>query len=595
MDTAENKNKLVILNKENWFILLLVILAVGGLVVRNFPFTQGNLDKSMPPTITSFDLFAGTSYAKYIYDSEDAKYNPPYRVMGVENSITVQPVFYFLFIASFTKLTTLSTYQTTQFITHLVSILVILSVFLLVKIFFNMKVALICTVLASFPEAKWLFQLFVGFQYDQYSFLFVPTTLLFLIYFFKKELSKKQIYLASAIIGFFSVAQWLSHFVEFFLYIPLFSALWLYFAWKNKFGKEYLVFVIIAAIIFIPFFIYFYPLTKEGHLSLGFSENLKELFKFGKPSPYPSYWPEPRLSPILNLFGLLGLFYLAIKFKNKEFNTNQKLFLLFVLYLLAIGFSNYVGIDANRVSRQLFNGLSAIVLFPALGIYLLYGFLFSNQKTKKFADAAFIILILGIVYFSAQNTYAELFSVDSNTFVDDTKWQSIEWIKDNTSQNSKVFYLNGFYHEFSMFGERAFMEGVVLPNPEAMQYNFQNLCSGKFPEKFAGHWGNGEFAGKGRYLKERKGISNFTYVSPFDYEEAKESFAYNQSISYVPLEFFDYAVVQYKDVQISGNNLEPCIAFFVNQSITRGNKIAWNNEKMAIIKINKNTSEGEQK
>ncbi|MEK6858027.1 MAG: hypothetical protein AABX39_05565, partial [Nanoarchaeota archaeon] len=158
--------------------------------------------------------------------------------------------------------------------------------------------------------------------------------------------------------------------------------------------------------------------------------------------------------------------------------------------------------------------------------------------------------------------------------------QSIEWIRDNTPQNSKVFYLNGFFHEFSMFGERPFMEGIVLPNPEAMQYNFQNLCSGKFPDKFAGHWGNGEFAGSGRYLKERTGISNFTYIKPFDYEEAKKAFNYNQSISYVPLNFFDYVVVQYK-----GTNYDPCVAFFLNQSLSKDHKVAWNNDEMAILKI----------
>ena len=568
------------MKKENILIILLIVLAVGGLVVRNFPFNQGNLDKNMPPIITSFDLFAGTSYAKYIYDSEDARYNPPYRIMGVEKSLTIQPVFYFLFIASFTKLTSLSPYQTTTIITHLVSVLVILSVFLLTRKIFNTKVALICAALASFPEAKWLFQLFIGFQYDQYSFLFVPAALFFLLMWFNKELSKKQIYLSAAIIGIFAVSQWLSHFVEFFLYLPFFFCVWFYFAWKNKFSKEYIIFALIASLIFIPFFTYFYPITKEGHLSLGFSENLKVLVKFGNPSQYPSYWPEPRFGMTLNLLGFIGLFYLLIKTIKKEWSVQQKIFLMFSIYLIAIGFSNYIGIDANRVSRQLFNGLSILSLFPAFGIYLLYCLLFKNQKTKKFSEGVFMLLILGIIYFSAPLTYASLSSIDSNTFVNDAKWQSIEWIRDNTPQNSKVFYLNGFFHEFSMFGERPFMEGIVLPNPEAMQYNFQNLCSGKFPDKFAGHWGNGEFAGSGRYLKERTGISNFTYIKPFDYEEAKKAFNYNQSISYVPLNFFDYVVVQYK-----GTNYDPCVAFFLNQSLSKDHKVAWNNDEMAILKI----------
>lgn len=578
------------MKKESLFIILLLILAVGGAVVRNFPFNQGNLDKNMPPIITSFDLFAGTSYAKYIHDSGNAIYNPPYRIMGIENSITVQPVYYFLLIASFTKLTSLSPYQTTTFITHLVSVLVILAIFILVRKYFNTKIALIAAVLAFFPEGKWLFQLFVGFQYDQYSFLFVPATLFFLLAWFNKEFSRRQIYLSAVLIGIFSVSQWLSHFVEFFLYLPFFFCLWSYFAWKNNFSREYFFFTIIAALIFIPFFMYFYPLTKEGHLSLGFAENLKALVKFGTPSPYPSYWPEPIFGTTLNILGLIGLIYLGIKTFKKEWSTQQKIFLIFAGYLIAIGFSNYIGIDANRVSRQLFNGLSILSLFPAFGIYFLYGLLFSNQKINKLANHALILLILIIAYFLAQNTYSTLTNIDSNSFVDDAKWNSIEWIRDNTSKDSKVFYLNGFFHEFSMLGERAFMEGIVLPNPEAMQYNFQNLCSGKFPNEFAGHWGNGEFAGKGRYLKERKGISNFTYIKPFDYEEAKKAFLYNQSISYVPLEFFDYVVVQHKE---SNPNTDACVAFFLNQSLSKGGKIVWNNDKMAILKIEKGEKQNE--
>jgi len=570
------------LSKEAIFVGILIILAISGLVVRNFPFNQGNLDKDMPPIITSFDLFAGTSYAKYIYDSEDARYNPPYRVMGVENSLTIQPVYYFLFIASFTKLTSLSVYQTTPFITHLVSILVILTVFLLVKRFFGWKIGLIGAALAAFPEANWLFQLFIGFQYDQYSFLFVPATIFLLIRFFQKEFDTRQVIIAGILIGFFGVAQWLSHFVEFFLYLPLIGLMWLYFAWKSKFAKEFFVLLVVASLVFLPYFAYFFPITEQGHLAGGFATNLKALAHFGSPSPYPSYWPAPRFNTILDVLGLIGIFYLGNKTWKKEWTTEQKTFLIFVLYLMAVGFSNYIGIDANRVSRQLFNGLSLLSLFPAVGIYVIYGFITSSDNVKKYSTILIIAIIAAIFFVAAPKTYAQLSQIDQGSFVDDQKWQSIDWIKDKTPYTSNVFYLNGFFHEFAMFGERPFMEGIVLPNPEAMQYNFQNLCSGKWLTSFAGHWGNGEFAGPGRYLKERTGFSSFTYTTPFDYQEAKKAFDYNMTISYVPLKFFDFVVVQYK-----GTELDPCAAYFLNQSISRGHELIWYNQEMAILRINK--------
>jgi len=572
------------LSNEVLVIVLVVLLGIGALVVRNFPFSQGDLDKDMPPTITSFDLFAGTSWTKWIHDSEDARSNPPYRVMGVQ-SLTVQPVYYFLFIAAFTKLTTINAYQTTQLLTHLSSVLVILVLFVLVRRALGWKVALISTVLAAFPAALWMFQMYIGFQYDQYAFLFVPATMFFLIAFFTKQLDRRQLIIAGVLIGFFAVTMWLSHYVELFLYGPLFGALWLFFLWKEKSFKDYFLLAGIIALVVLPYVIFFYPLTAQGHLAGGFAQNFNNMVNLGTPSPYPSYWPHPRFTFWLNLLGLAGLAFVGVKTFKRSWNRTQALVLILIAYIIAIGLSNYIGIDANRTARQLFNGLAAAVVFPALGIYLLYMLATSAEVLKKFSIVLLLILLAGIAYVSAPRTFNELRQIDQGTFVDDQKWESIRYIRDHTPSSSKVFYLNGVFHEFAMFGERVFSEGWVLPNPESAQFNFQHLCSGNWTPVYAGHWGNAEFAFATQqrvYIKDRPGWNTFTYVAPFDYPEAKNAFVYNNTISYVPLPFFDYAVVEYK-----GTQLDPCVAFFLNQSLERGHTLAWNNNKMAILKINK--------
>jgi hypothetical protein len=447
---------------------------------------------------------------------------------------------------------------------------------------FGFKPALLALALAAFPAATWLFQIYIGFQYDQYAFLFVPATVFFLISLFNNELNTRQACLVGFLIGVFSVSQWLAHFVEFFLYLPLIGGLWLFFAWKHKFSKKYWVIPLIAAIVFLPFAAYFYPLTKQGHFSGGFSTNLKALVDFGTPSPYPSYWPAPRFTTALNIFALIGLLYLGGKAYKRQWNTQQTLVLLLLLYVLGVGYSNYLGIDANRVARQLFNGLGLLVIFPAIGLYLVYGVLVSKAPLKQYSTVLFIALLAGVAYLNAPATFDGLAQVDSGSFVSDAKWESVRYIRDHTAAKSNVFYLNGFFHEFAMFGERPYMEGWVLPNPEAAQYNFERLCSANWTPVYAGHWGNGEFAGPGRYLQERKGINEFTYVKPFDYPEAKQAFTYNNTVSYVPLTFFDYAVVQH-----SGTQLDPCAQFFLNQSVSRGHQMVWNNNEMAILKINK--------
>ncbi len=570
------------LSQEVLIVVLIVLLAVGGLTLRNFPFSDGDLDKDMPPTITSFDLFAGTSWTKWIHDSEDARYNQPYRVMNVR-SVTVQPVYYFLFIATMTKLTTIPSYQTTQFLTHLSSMLVILMFFILVRRFLGWKVALISTTIAAFPAAKWMFQMYIGFQYDQYAFLFVPISMFFLISFFNKEFDNRQTILAGILLGFFAVTMWLSHFVELFFYAPLLIALWIYFAWKERFAKKYWVIALIALLVFIPYVVYFFPITGQGHLAGGLVSKIDSLVNLGTFSPYPDYWPHPRFDTWLNILGFLGLFFLGYKAYKREWDTKQTLTLILLLYVVAIGFSNYIGIDANRAGRQLFNGLAVLAVFPAVGLYLVYSFV--TAKLKRLSIPIFLLLIGFLVFSTASTTFADLNAIDQGAFVDDAKWESIDWIKTNTPEDSLVFYLNGFYHEFAMLGERAFSEGIVLPNPESMEFNLKHLCSGNWTPVYAGHWGNAEFAfatGEPVYIKERVGWNKFTYQAPFDYPEAKEAFNYSNVISYVPLTFFDYVVVEHQ-----GTQFDPCMGFFLQQSTEKGHKIVWNNNRMAILKINK--------
>ena len=572
------------LSRDVIIVLLVVLLAFGGLVVRYFPFSQGDFDKEMPPIVTSFDLFADTSYTKYIYDTEDARYNPPYRVMGV-TSLTIQPVHFFLFVATFTKLTTLSPYQTLIILTFIISILLALVAFFLFKRAFGWKIGLLAFTLAMFPQAKWMFQLYIGFLYDQFAFLFIPAIAFFLMSFFEKEYDTRQVVLAGILIGFFAVTQWLSHFVELLLAVPLFGLLWLFFAWKQKWNKNFFIIAIACLITFTPYFLYFYPITKQGHLAGGFGEKFAELVNIGEPSPYPGYWPNPRFSTWLNIFGIVGLVYLVGKAGKRQWNAYQLMVLALLFYLLAIGFSNYIGLDANRAGRQLFNAFSLFVIFPAVGIYLLYALVTSHKLLKPFSTALFLILIGGMVFVAAPKTFAELEAIDRGAFVDDEKWASIEWIRDQTPPESRVYYLNGFYHEFAMLGERPFSEGIVLPNPESMQYNFERLCSGNWTPTYAGHWGNGEFAYATEdsvYVKERTGWDSFTYVRPFDDPESRAAFKYNMAISYVPLTFFDYAVIEYQ-----GTQFDPCVVFFLNQSLERGHTLAWNNNKMAILKINK--------
>ncbi|GEM_PF-5941220 len=573
--------------KELLSILCVIIFAFLGLELRNFAFTQGNLDKAMPPVITSYDVFANTEHIKWIYDSEQAKYYSPARTGGIEGVIGTHPTLYYIFIATFTKLTTISPYQSAYLAVNLLSIIIILQIFLIVKKIFGDEVALIGLALGAIPAHKWLFPMYVGFQYDYFTFAVIPAIICLMILRFQEDISTYQKTIIYSLIGLFLVEIFLGHYVELFFYAPFFIALPLFVcAWKKIISfKECILAFLLATIIMTPFIIYFFPLTLKDHFRGGFSTQIKGQFVEGA-QKHIDYFPWPRFDFWLNIFSIVGIIHILINFKNN--GIGKTTYLLFIAYLLFVGFSNYtLHIWANRAERQLFQGYPFIVLLPAIGIMALI-----NTATKKIKSKLGLLPIIAIIVFITwQNfmpTYETLKSIDGASFVNDAKWQSIEWVRDNTPKNSRVFALSGFEHEFSLFTERVNLKGDL--NRGYTIENIRALCAGNYLDKYSGEWAFREYGiyGTQTYAKKRTGINTFTEITePF--QNLSEGYFFlgpdrgNQS---VPIKFFDYVLLQYR-----GTSFDPCMAFFLNESINLGHEIAWHNNEMAVVKINKTSKE----
>ena len=571
--------------KEVIAITAIILFAFAGLVLRNFPFSQANLDKAMPPVITSYDVFANTEQIKWIYDSEQAYYYSPPRTGGISNVLATFTSPHYTFIATFTKLTTLPIYQTAYLMVNILSIIIILQIFVIVRKLFGDTPALIGLALASIPEHHWLFPMYIGFQYDYFTFITLPALIFFIILRLETILAPHQKTLLYTLFGFFFAEQFLGHYVELFFYALVFIVLPLIFVFWNRIisFKEYLTAIVIITIIMTPFIISFLPLTLKDHLRGGI-KSIQGQVNVGEGSKHVEYFPWPRFDFWLNILSFIGIITIAINIR-KNMTPTRSTYLLFIIYLLFVGFSNYIfGVSASRAERQIFQGYPFLVLFPAIGITTLLKTTLTIIKQQKLTALATIVIIIFISFSTWGDTYGVLRSIDQAAFVDDAKWASITWIRDNTPKDARAFFLSGFEHEFSMFSERINLKGDL--NREYTIENIKSLCNGEYPDKYLGEWAFREYShyGDDHYVRKRKGINTFTdVVHPFQNESEVYVFKGpgrgNQS---VPLTFFDYVVLQYK-----GTGFDPCMTYFINESINRGHTLAWTNNEMAIVKINR--------
>lgn len=562
-------------------ITAMIFFAFAGLVLRNFPFSQGNLDNAIPPVITSYDVFANTEQTKLIYDSEQAYYYSPARTGGIKNVISTHPTLYYLFIATFTKLTTLTVYQTSYLAVNLLSVIIVLQIFLIVRKLFGDETALIGFALGTIPAHKWLFPMYVGFQYDYFTFVTIPAILFFIMLRIETQLLRHQKIMMYSLIGAFLVEQFLGHYVELLFYAPFFAALPILFIWKKTISfKEYFSALIIIGLILTPYLLHFLPLTMKDHLRGGV---LNQFTPEG--SKHIDYFPWPRFDLWLNVFSAVGIIFLLINIK-KNYENKRMMYLLFIAYLLFIGFSNYtINTWANRAERQLFQGYPFFALFPAIGITAIITTILKILNLEKLKTIATIAILILIPINEFKPAYDALKNIDSATFVDETKWRSIEWIRNNTPKESRVFALSGFEHEFTMLTERVNLKGDL--NRGYTIENIKALCAQKYPDSYLGEWALREYGlyGIGTYAKKRTGINTFEEIQePF--QNKNEGYIFqgpDRGNQTVPLKFFDYVLLQYR-----GTGFDPCMAYFLNESLARGHTLVWFNEEMAIVKVNKN-------
>jgi hypothetical protein len=558
----------------NWHILAVIILSFAAFVLMVFPFIP-NLDQDVLPISLTYDNFYHPLMAKAVYETHQHTVYAPYRALGAKNALLADPPLPYSIPATVAMLTNISVYNIFVILAALFQIFLCLGVYAIVRRYFNASIALFTLAIALIPtSAAWLFQYVIGFTTSLEAFAFVPLILFLLLYLFERRSD-----LAAVLIGAALSVQFMIHGPIECAYVYLFvsaalAAVW----WRTQHPwlmRSWIVMTASAGILSL----YQYILLKLLRLTGG---NISGTLLAG--NPIPSYFPKPAIGWALILFAIIGGAVLLLRLLQRKASKQQVTLVFFILMMIAISMSFFIGVDGSRTMRQYYNAYPLLAFIPAVGIFLVLRSLKSKipENAFRFIDIGVVLII---VYLSFAPTFAELKGTAASGMATPQRWQALTWVHDHTPQDSRVFALSGFEHEFEMLSERIVYKGDF--GLGATQQNVIALCNGQYPDEYIGQWGSsfsvreGPVNGTFEY-PVYAGLLKFPFVTM--YRPGTKTVITNGN-DRVPLSGFDYVLFQYQGTQI-----DPCMAFFINQSQSRGHKIVWKNDQFAVLEVTHETA-----
>jgi len=545
-------------------VIIISILVLIGLFVRLAP-THLNVSENMPPVITSWDVFWHTTFTKWIVDSHNSDIMPSYKTGGIP-ALSPEPRILPINSAALTWFTGIPAYQTAFIFTALMSLIVVLLIFVVVRRYFGETAGIITLFLGIVPVSAqtWFFQMMVGFWRDFGAMAMALAGIIILLQGLEAGLSWKH----SAVIGILFSGALMAHAQEFFFYAPFLGGvvvLWMLF---KKTTWHSLIKTGVALLIAIVLSINFLSMMNTSYQVGGsLAQGLSTLGTFQQ---MQSYFPSPSLPAIFTILIIAGLGISALNFKKLSITKLSILALWF--FFLFVSFSRFIGLNSNYTTRQIYMGY-ALLLLPAVIAIMFIISLINAKVSKKVTGIA--IIILGFVYVLsfAPTSYSQ-FSNLKSSFGDKAHWDAIIWIKDNTPKDAKVFALSGYEHEFYTFSERTVFKGDL--GLQHTQTNIQQLCNQQIPEKFRGEWGYWLYNNPKGYAVSRIGYSDFNHEMISDFNVSIE----NDTKSQEPLSKFNYVLFQH-----SGEQWSPCMQWFKQQMINNNHHVVYENEEMAIVKL----------
>ena len=566
------------MNRQLLVVCLLVFFSVLGFIQLNVPFSQWQLTEAYPPVRNTVDVFIYTMHQRMVYETEDAVHLSR-AIAGLEKVVIANPLLIPIFTASLNKLTDVHPNHMAWVLIVLVSIFVPITFFVLVRRVFNDKVALLTLVLGLFAEPFWYFKTYIGHWGDVISFFFVPG-ILFFLYLAHKQKPKVNAILIALLIA----AMFFAHGSEF-LYMLVFCGGW--FVLNSVVRKDWkkLLPLGVMVVVFMLLILYILPLMafrlNPTHIAAAVGSN----------SRIPGYYPRINFNWIQIVFITIGVGSFLLLALSKKIRTGHLLILAFIAFLVLV--SSTYPLMGYRIYRQYYSAYFLAVVIIAFGAYFLLHQVLrkTNLLSWEWLVIISIVLVLGVMLF--QNNYNHFGQQAQGSIADRKQWEAIMWTKSNTPEDAIILNFNGFIHAFPEFWNDRNMAHMQMHMDSHLE-NFKRLCSGIYPEEIyasCGQFGTG--LDPGVYITKRTGWNSFEFSKgPFcaDYP-AQEIEGFRERASIIPLTYFDYIMVQYSGTgRWIGQNYDGCIAFFLNESLARGHELVWSNEKMAVLKVNKNAT-----
>ncbi|MEM2916062.1 MAG: hypothetical protein QXT19_01770 [Candidatus Woesearchaeota archaeon] len=556
---------------ERWELLAVVVLSLAAFVLMVFPFVQ-NLDSNVVPISLTYDNYYHPLMAKSVHDTGQHRVYAPYRAMGITDAVLADPPLPYSIPATVAMLTKAPVYNVFAIIAALFQIFMCLGVYALARRHFNPPMALFALAIALIPATSaWLFQYTIGFTTSLEAFAFVPFILLMLMY-----LYDRKSWLASALAGAALAVQLMIHGPIECAYVYVFvSAAMGIMWWRTRKKWLPLSWAVMSASAAV-FGGYQYYLLNLLRLT---GENIAGTLLAG--NPIPDYFPMPQIGWVLMGLAIIGGIVLALRLVQRKATPAQTTLLIFIIMMIGISLSFVIGVDGSRTMRQYYNAYPFLALIPAAGIYAVLRAFKSKipENAFKWIDLAIVALIL---FLSFSPTFAQLKGISGSGMATPQRWQALQWVKENTPADAIVFYLFGFEHEFEMLSERVVYKGDL--GLGFTQKNIVSLCNQQYPETYAGQWGAafsvrpGKVNGTQEY-PERKGLLRFPFTTLYRPGTTTPIASANDE---VPLSAVDYVVLQYKGTQV-----DPCMAYFMNESANRGHKLVWKNDQFAVLEVAK--------
>jgi hypothetical protein len=554
---------------ERWEIIAVIALSFAAFALMVFPFVK-SLDSDVIPISLTYDNFYHPSMAKAVHDTQQHRVYAPYRVLGIKDALLADPPLPYSIPATVSMVTGIPVYNMFAILVSLFQIFMCLGVYAIARKYFNPVLAVFALAIALIPATySWLFQYIIGFSTSLEAFAFVPLILFLTLYLY----DKKSV-LASVLIGAALAVQMMIHGPIECAYVYIFisaamGVMW----WRTKdklLLKSWIWMSCSAAVLGGYQFLLLNLLRLSG-------ENISGTLLAG--NPIPSYFPNPELGWVLAGLAIIGGIVLLLRVLQKKSPAAQTTVLLFIIMMIGISLSYVIGVDGSRTMRQYYNAYPFLVLIPAAGIYAV-----SRLIKPRLSDGAMRLFDIGVViailYLSFSPTYAELNGVSAGGMATPQRWQVLQWVKQNTPAESRVFYLYGFDHEFEMLAERISLKGDM--NLVFTQKNVVSLCNNQYPENYSGQWGAAfsvrpaKVNGTVEY-PVYNGVLNFPFKTLYRPGTTTPIATVNDE---VPLSAVDYVVFQYK-----GGQVDQCMAYFINESANRGSNIVWKNDQFAVIEV----------